>query len=114
MTYKEAIYRIKDHMRVHEMDDGRPHPLLYEALNVAIQALEEKSCLSDVKQPRVKPCPFCNDIWIYVSDVDYYSGCKPDCKCGFAYRMIPWCETEEDVIMKWNDFIDRMGEKLNG
>ena len=112
MEYREAIYRIKDHMRVHEIEDGRPHPRLYEALNKAIQALEEKSGLQHTKQPRMKPCPFCNDIWVYASDGDYYSGYeargyKPQCYCGFAYRRIPWCETEEDMIMKWNTLVEK-------
>ena len=39
MTESEAIARIRDHFEVH--NDGRPHPRLDEAVNLAIKALEE-------------------------------------------------------------------------
>lgn len=39
MTESEAIARIRDHFEVH--NDGRPHPRLDEAVNMAIKALEE-------------------------------------------------------------------------
>ena len=47
MDAKEAIRRLKEHFRIH--NDGRPTPLLDEAVNMAIEALEkqtltEKSC----------------------------------------------------------------------
>lgn len=40
MTENEAIERIIDHFEVHH-HDNRPHPLLDEAVDMAIQALEE-------------------------------------------------------------------------
>ena len=40
MTENEAIERIRDHFEVHHHDD-RPHPLLDEAVDMAINALEE-------------------------------------------------------------------------
>ena len=40
MTENEAIERIRDHFEVHHHDD-RPHPLLDEAVGMAIKALEE-------------------------------------------------------------------------
>lgn len=39
MTENEAIARIIDHFDVHH--DNRPHPLLDEAVGMAIKALEE-------------------------------------------------------------------------
>ena len=39
MTENEAIARIRDHFEVH--NDGRPHPRLDEAVEMAIKALEE-------------------------------------------------------------------------
>lgn len=39
MTESEAIARIRDHFEVH--NDGRPHPRLDEAVEMAIKALEE-------------------------------------------------------------------------
>lgn len=40
MTENEAIERIRDHFEVHH-HDNRPHPLLDEAVDMAIKALEE-------------------------------------------------------------------------
>lgn len=40
MTENEAIARIIDHFDVHH-HDNRPHPLLDEAVGMAIKALEE-------------------------------------------------------------------------
>lgn len=40
MTENEAIERIIDHFEVHH-HDNRPHPLLDEAVGMAIKALEE-------------------------------------------------------------------------
>lgn len=40
MTESEAIERIRDHFEVHH-HDNRPHPLLDEAVDMAIKALEE-------------------------------------------------------------------------
>ncbi len=40
MTENEAIARIRDHFEVHH-HDNRPHPLLDEAVDMAIKALEE-------------------------------------------------------------------------
>lgn len=40
MTENEAIERIRDHFEVHH-HDNRPHPLLDEAVGMAINALEE-------------------------------------------------------------------------
>ena len=42
---------------------------------------------------RLKPCPFCHDAWLYVSDGDCYSGresCsyRVGCRCHWAWKQI--------------------------
>lgn len=66
----------------------------------------------------IKPCPFCGDAWVYASVGDYGSGyevCgyRMTCKCGYAWEMIPWRDTEGEVIEKWNRFVERRGMKGN-
>ena len=56
---------------------------------------------------RLKPCPFCHDSWMYVSDGDYYSGYESygyrvECRCRWAWKQIGWQKTEEEAIEKWN------------
>lgn len=60
-----------------------------------------------MNEMELEPCPFCDDIWLYVSDGDYYSGYEAygyrvNCKCGFAWNTIDWCKTEEQAINSWN------------
>ena len=59
MTEKEAIKRIKDHMRIHKIGE-QPHIKLKEALDMAINSLKESD-------PRLRR-PIC-----YLSDIDYYT-----------------------------------------
>ena len=56
---------------------------------------------------RLKPCPFCHDAWMYVSDGGYTSGYESygyriECRCGWAWKQIGWQKTEEEAIEKWN------------
>ena len=56
---------------------------------------------------RLKPCPFCKDIWLFVSDGDYYSGYESfgyrvNCQCGFAWKAITWKKTKKEAIEAWN------------
>lgn len=56
---------------------------------------------------RLKPCPFCKDIWLFVSDGDYYSGYEAfgyrvNCHCGFAWKAITWQKTKEEAVDTWN------------
>lgn len=56
---------------------------------------------------RLKPCPFCGDIWLFVSDGDYYSGYESfgyrvNCQCGFAWKAITWQKTKKEAIEAWN------------
>ena len=53
MEIKEAIWRIKDHFRVH--DDGRPTPFLDEAVKMAIEALK-KQVETEKQTANIKPC----------------------------------------------------------
>ena len=55
----------------------------------------------------LKPCPFCGDISLYVSDGDYYSGYEShgyrvSCKCHYAWKVVPWCNTKEQAAREWN------------
>lgn len=66
---------------------------------------------------RLKPCPYCKESWLYVSDGGYTSGYESkgfrvSCKCGFAWKSIEWQKTKEEAIKKWNDIhINRKAEK---
>ena len=62
--------------------------------------------------PKLKPCPYCGDIWLYVSDGDYYSGYEAygyrvECQCGFAWNAISWCNTREQAINEWNKIAEQ-------
>lgn len=48
MTREEAIARIKDHMVIHKMDEPRAI-FISEALDMAIEALEQKSVLNKIR-----------------------------------------------------------------
>lgn len=52
MTENEAIERIRDHFEVHH-HDNRPHPLLDEAVEMAIKALEEVQQYRQICTPEV-------------------------------------------------------------
>lgn len=62
------------------------------------------------KEPKIeklKPCPFCKEIWLFVSDGDYYSGYESfgyrlNCRCGFAWKAITWKNAEKEAIEAWN------------
>jgi Lar family restriction alleviation protein len=56
---------------------------------------------------KLKPCPFCGDISLYVSDGDCYSGYESygfrvSCRCHYAWKVVPWCKTKEEAIDTWN------------
>ena len=56
---------------------------------------------------KLKPCPICGDAWLYISDGDYYSGYeskgyKVSCMCHYAWNVVPWCNTKEEAIKRWN------------
>ena len=57
--------------------------------------------------PNIKPCPFCGTAWIYASIGDYgsgyeYNGYRIECKCGFAWKTIKWCNSKDEAIKEWN------------
>ena len=63
-------------------------------------------------QVRLKPCPRCGDVWLYVSDGDWFSayesrGYRVNCKCSFAWNAIPWCNTKDKATIEWNKVADR-------
>ena len=66
----------------------------------------------DTMESKLKPCPRCGDISLYVSDGDYYSGYESlgyrvSCLCHYAWNAITWCDTEEEAIAKWNSQVDK-------
>ena len=59
----------------------------------------------------LKPCPFCGDAWIYVSDGSYTSGYesfgyKVECRCKGSFMAMPWKITKEKAIEAWNRRVD--------
>ena len=62
---------------------------------------------------KLSPCPYCGDISLYVSDGDYYSGYEANgyrvsCLCHFAWKSVPFCETREEAIDRWNDVVNKL------
>lgn len=62
MTENEAIARIIDHFDVHH-HDNRPHPLLDEAVGMAIKALEEVQKYRQIGT--VEECLKIRIFWIF-------------------------------------------------
>ena len=59
---------------------------------------------------RLKLCPVCHDIWLYVSDGDWCSnyeanGYRVNCQCGLAWRIVPYQKTKSEAIRLWNDYL---------
>lgn len=57
--------------------------------------------------PKLKKCPLCKDTWIYSSVGDYGSGYenkgfRVECRCGYAWQAIDWCESKKEAIDAWN------------
>ena len=55
----------------------------------------------------LKPCPFCGDAWIYISDGSYTSGYesfgyKVECRCKGSFMAMSWKITKEKAIEAWN------------
>lgn len=89
MEVKEAIWRLKEHFRVH--DDGRrPTPKLDEACKIAYECMEKQLSKKVVDRSLVKDngivvgfigrCPNCNEIIGSTTTV---------CDCG---QKIDWSE----------------------
>ena len=82
MTYEEAIWRLKDHFRIH--DDGRPTPYLDDAEVMAYAAMEKQipkkpswEYLGDSLSNKdlITKCPFCDKG---VEEGEHH------CECGQA------------------------------
>ena len=63
-----------------------------------------------VNEPKLKPCPFCNTVWLGVAQVKFENGedegYKPLCNCGWAGRSIHgWYSNRMNLIEKWNSLI---------
>lgn len=67
-------------------------------------------------QNEIKPCPFCKDSTLYISDGDYDSGYESfgyrvSCNCHYAWNAISWCNTKEEAISNWNRIVDEINER---
>lgn len=81
MEVKEAIWRLKDHFRVH--DDGRPTPKLDEACKIAYECMEKQLPKKVVIWGnRTEHCPVCD------KDVT----CTGFCVCLECYQLLDWSE----------------------
>ena len=56
------------------------------------------------------PCPHCNDIWLYFSDMDRFQY-KMNCSCGYAWRNSQWKNTKYEAVKTWNDHIRDVTKK---
>lgn len=63
--------------------------------------------MMNVVKNKIKPCPKCDDIWMFFSDGHHSGyealGFRVDCVCGFAWRSMTFCSTREEAIIKWNE-----------
>ena len=92
MEIREAIERIKDHKRIHFVEEYPRAIKITEALDMAIDALEEKDTGDYIKIVRCKDCAVSHNKW---------TGCPkigglvtpPDFYCGFG---VP--EITEDIL----------------
>lgn len=50
------------------------------------------------------PCPRCNNIWIYFSDMDRFQW-KMNYNCGYAWRNSQRKNTKNEAVQFWNNHI---------
>lgn len=92
MTESEAIARIRDHFEVH--NDGRPHPRLDEAVEMAIKALEEVQqyrTIGTVEECRksVEICKFMIGRNITPENMEEYMKFEDECISeGFTFNSL--------------------------
>lgn len=65
---------------------------------------------TQITDPALKSCPFCNTSVILVSTVSYQKGeddgYKVGCQCGWAGRLLrKWYSNKNKLIEDWNDHI---------
>jgi len=61
---KEAIWRLKEHFRVH--DDGRPTPKLDEACKIAYECMEKQLPKKPIEyEDKYYACPICGNVLMY-------------------------------------------------
>ena len=81
MTENEAIARIIDHFDVHH-HDNRPHPLLDEAVGMAIKALEQESKMEQFA--KWVATEIFDDMWEYNKDSFAEIACRKLAKLGIV------------------------------
>lgn len=85
MTREQAIYRIQEHMRVHKIGQY-PHVLIKEALDMAIDALQEQEELENPKPLTLAELRGMDGpVWV---------SCKP-IEGGYGY----WCLCKNKKII---------------
>lgn len=108
MDKEQAIYLIKEHIRVHKIG-VYPHILLGEALNMAIDSLSPvtKEQIEKIWKGEWKP-----------TELPYMNECEDCSKCGYrtpfehGFRFCPACGapmTDEAVDMmleRWKEVVD--------
>lgn len=70
-----------------------------------------------IKEPNLKPCPFCNDTVLFITRVSYENGedegYRPLCKCGWAWRSIrKWYSNKAQLIQDYNTLIVENGDEF--
>lgn len=105
MTYEEAIKIVKC-----QALNNPDYPLVCEAMNMAIEALEKqipkKAEIRRVRHPVYGPaygwcCPTCGNV-VEVDDNEYYkTELYPACECG---QIIDWSDVLDEYHMKWKRY----------
>ena len=87
MTRKEAVYRIENHIAVHRIG-LYPHIKLGEALNMAIEELQEPERKKGKWEDGEAKCPVCGEDKFKDLDADIWADWKPPfCpNCGAYMR----------------------------
>ena len=76
MTREEAIKRIQKHIRGQRIRKY-PHNFIYEALSMAITALQEQEERENLNPRKIQKYPDTKNVWTY-----YTSNTQNPCGCG--------------------------------
>ena len=66
--------------------------------------------MRQIYEPKLKPCPRCNTIVIFVDEIDFPKGkdegYKIGCQCGFSTHILhKWYSNKTSLIWDWNERI---------
>ena len=97
MTEREAIERIKDHMRIHFQEEYPRAIKITEALEIAIQALEKQI----VGIPNIEGDGYADGVLVY--DIWYCPNCEKEYEIDYDdYNYCPNCGKHIKKI--WEDW----------